>query len=72
MDKLTAALLKAFGLICFWCASLIGFLLCLYLTASAFEISVPLGLVALFVDAVIIATVYYYGEDDKPTSGRPV
>ncbi len=69
MDKLTTALLKALGLICIWCAILIVLFLCLYLTIAAFYVSTFLGIAALFTDAVIVATYYYYDEDDKPSHG---
>ena len=69
MDKLTTALLKALGLICIWCTILIVLFLCLYFTIMAFYVSLFLGIVALFVDAVIVATYYYYDDNDKPSHG---
>ena len=65
MDNLLAAFLKGLGLVCIWCAIIIALFLCLYFTILAFGISVPLGFVALFVDAVLVAALHYY-EDDKP------
>jgi len=70
MDKLTTALLKAIGLVCIWCAIIILLFLCLYLTATAFTVSPFLGLFALFVDAVIVATFYYYDNDKMPFGGH--
>lgn len=71
MDNLLAALLKGLGMVCLWCGILIVVFLCLFLTVKAFEISAALGFVALFVDAVIVASVHYYEEPDKkPTVGK--
>lgn len=71
MDNLIAALLKGLGLVCLWCAIIIALFLCLYFTIIAFDISVSLGFVALFVDAVLVATLHYYEEPDKkPTVGE--
>ncbi len=68
MDNLITAFLKALGMVCLWCAVLIVLFLCLYLTIMAFNVSLFLGIVALFVDAVIVATINYYDEK-KPSVG---
>lgn len=71
MDNLLAALLKGLGMVCLWCGILLVLFVCLYFTIAAFYVSLFLGFAALFTDAVIVATYYYYEEPDKkPTVGK--
>lgn len=72
LNKLKEAFLKGLFTVTAICCGIAIVCLCIYLTEIAFKISMFLGAFALFVDAVLVATVFFFGEKRKSTNNsRP-